>query len=366
MNTKFRVPALLAALLAGCATVQPQRHAVRDYIITAAKPDRLFVIDPRTERVVSDYRIPGARDFVSNIVPSPDGKIAYILVNGAQSIAGINLLTGKEVFRADLSSPGERVNCMFSFDVTPDGKKLIVYEYRTRLGIDEYTVEQPRFAIFSTAGGLHAKPLREFAAPRVIQGILARKNDRSFYALWPDVYEYDLKTGRLLDKRNILHWHRRNHSNADLSVSSNASEPTGILTVPAYSTLTGPRLPPGGVPETSLMTLNLRTGRLAFHDIGRTTAPIFSAILDPNRRWAFGVYTQLTKIDVRHWAVAGHSGLDHTYYSVNVSSDGKEVFVGGAMCDIAIYDARTLAKKGDIRLPGCADQALATLRVIQR
>lgn len=366
MNTKILAPAMLAGLLVACGTVRPVRHAVHDYIVTGAKPDRLFVIDPGTERVVSEYHIPGARDFVSNIVPSPDGKIAYVLVNGAQSIVGIDLRTGGEVFRADLSSPGELVNCMFSFDVTPDGKELIVYEHRTRVGLDEYTVEPARFAIFSTAAGLHAKPLREFSAPRLIQAILARDNDRSFYALWPEVYEFDLKTGRLLDKRGILHWQRRNHSNADLSVSSTAREATGLFAAPVYSTLTGPGLPPGGVAETSLMTLSPRSGQVEYHDFGRTTAPIFSTIIGPGRRWAFGLYTQLTKIDMRRWTVAGHVDLDHTYYSVNVSPDGKEVFAGGAMCDIAIYDARSLVRKGDIRLPGCGDQALATLRVIQR
>jgi quinohemoprotein amine dehydrogenase beta subunit len=377
MKTRIWAPALLAGVLAACGT--PQRQAVQDhvvaatkpdlvqdYILTATKPDRLLLVDPRTQRVVSEYHIPDTHNFVSNIVLSPDRKIAYVVVNGTQSIAGIDLRTGSQVFRADLSSPAERVNCMFSFDVTPDGKELIVYEYRTRLEIDEYVVEQPRFAIFSTAGGLQAKPLREFAAPRLIQAVIARKSARSFYALWPDAYEFDLDTGRLIDQRGIFHWDRPNHSNADLSVSSTASEPTGIFAAPVRSTLTGPELPPGGVSEASLMTLDPSSGQLEYHDFGAATAPIFSMVLGPGQRWAFGLYTQLTKIDVRNWSVAGRVDLDHTYYSVNISSDGKDVYVGGGMCDIAIYDAESLAKKGDIQLPGCADQALATLRVIRR
>jgi hypothetical protein len=36
------------------------------------------------------------------------------------------------------------------------------------------------------------------------------------------------------------------------------------------------------------------------------------------------------------------------------------------MCDVATYDAETLQKKGNIQLPGCADQSLATLRVVRR
>ncbi len=366
MNLKFLAPSLLAGAWLVVGAVMPRAAAAHDYRITGAKPDRLYVIDPVKERVISAFRIPGADDYVSIIVPSPDGKIAYVLVDEAQRIVGINLRTGREVFRADLSSPGERVKCLLAFAVTPDGKELIVYEYRTRLNIDSYTVLPPRFALFSTAGGLHAKPLRQFAAPRRIEMVLAKEDGRSFYALGFNLYEFSLRTGRLMEKRGILDWHRPNHSRPDMLAFWPVTEPTGTFTSPLYSMLTGPGTPRGGIPETSLMMLNLRTGQLQYHDFERTSAPIFSTVLSPNRHWVFGAYTQLTKIDTRHWDVVGRVDLAHTYYSVNISSNGKEVYVGGTMCDIAIYDARNLKRKGDIHLPGCGDQSVATLRVIHR
>ena len=61
----------------------------------------------------------------------------------------------------------------------------------------------------------------------------------------------------------------------------------------------------------------------------------------------------------------GRVDLDHSYYAVNISSDGKEVYIGGTLADIAVYDAETLEKLGQIDMPGEANQALATLRVIQ-
>jgi quinohemoprotein amine dehydrogenase beta subunit len=366
MRVNFLAPALVAGALLVCSNVIPRSAAAHDYLVTGAKPDRLFVIDPAKERVVAEFQIPGAQDYVSIIVPSPDGKIAYVLINKAQSIAGIDLRTGREVFRADLASPGERVQCMFAFAVTPDGKQLIVYEYATQLGIDAYTVLPPRFAVFSTAGGLHATPLRQFPAPRRIEMVLPKQDGRSFYALGFNLYQYDLGTGRLIGKRGILNWDRPHHSIPDLLAFWPVTEPTGIFATPLYSTLSGPGKPQDGVPETSLMLLDLHTGQLEYHDFETTSAPIFSAVLSPDRHWAFGAYTALTKIDTRRWDVAGRVNLAHTYYSVNISSDGKDVYVGGAMCDIAIYDSQTLQKKGDVRLPGCGDQALATLRVVPR
>jgi quinohemoprotein amine dehydrogenase beta subunit len=357
---------LLTALLSGCAATRPRAPAMQDYLLTAAKPDQLFIIDPATQRVVSDFHIPDANDFVGTVVPSADGRIAYVLVNGAESIAGIDLQTGQQVFRANLSAPGERVKCMFAFDVTPDGKTLIVYEYPMRFGIDEYTIEQPRFAVYSTAGGLDAKPLRQFPAPRRIEMVLSKHDGRSFFALGFDLYQFDLETGKLMGEQGILSWQRPNHSSPDMLAFWPVSRPTGIFSSPLYSTLTGPGTPPGGVAETSLLTLDLETGRLAYHDIGTTENLIFSTVLSPDRHWAYGVYSQLTKIDAASWRVARRLNLAHTYYAVNVSTDGREVYAGGAMCDIAIYEADTLQKKGDVRLPGCGDQALATLRVIRR
>ncbi|HUY83174.1 MAG TPA: hypothetical protein VMU86_01260, partial [Steroidobacteraceae bacterium] len=204
MNRK--APLLLALLLlaplAQARAVAPKK----DYIVTGSKPDRLFLIDAAARKVVGNYRIPGAHDWVGTIVPSPDGRVAYVLVNRMESIVGIDLGSGNEVFRADLSSPGERVKCIFAFDVTPDGKKLIVYELPVKLGLSAYAVEPTRFAIFDTNAGLHAQPIQEYPAPRRVHTILADKDDRTFFALGFDLYQYDVATGKLLDTRGIRHW----------------------------------------------------------------------------------------------------------------------------------------------------------------
>jgi hypothetical protein len=102
-------------------------------------------------------------------------------------------------------------------------------------------------------------------------------------------------------------------------------------------------------------------------DFENTSVVIFSSVINPVRpSEAFGVYTQLTKVDLDKQAVVGRVDLDHTYYAINISSDGKEVYVGGAMNDIGVYDAATLKRIGEIKLPGGADQSVAGIRVVQR
>lgn len=358
---RLALAALFLPLLACSARSGPATH---DLLITGAKPDRLFVIDALTRTVSHEYRIPGADGWVGIIVPSPDGRIAYVLVNHMESIAGIELATGKQVFRADLSQPGERVKCLFSFDVTPDGRELIVYEMPTQLKPDEYVAEEPRFAIFATDAGLEAKAVRSFPAPRRVHMILARKDGNSFYALGFELFEYARADGKLLSQRGIRSWDEPGHSIPDLLAVWPVTEGTGTFVSPVYSYVTVPGGPAGGVPTTSLMSLDLTTGQLRYQDFEPTAALIFSTVASPVRKEAFGVYSTLTKIDTAKGRLEKRVDLAHTYYAVNLSSDGSEVYLGGAMCDVSFYDALTLAKKANLRLPDCPDQALATLRVV--
>jgi quinohemoprotein amine dehydrogenase beta subunit len=333
----------------------------RELLLTGAKPDRLFVIDAATRSIQSVFHIPDANGSVFTIVPSPNGRIAYVLVNKMERIVGIDLSSGKLVFRADLSGPGERVKNL-GFTVTPDGKELIAYELPVLLKPNEYQVEEPRFAVFRTNAGLQAQPARSFAAPRRLLMLLMRPNGRSFYALGFDLYEYDVRSGKLLGQRGLQHWTLPAHSQPDILAFWPAIEPTGVFVTPLYSEVT---TGDDKVLRTGLMSLNLSTGTLDFQDFEDSAALIFSTILSPDRKRAYGVYSTLTEVDVVHHSLARRKPLDHTYYSVNISADGHELYIGGAMCDVGFYDTATLERRANLKLPDCPDQSLASLRVIQ-
>jgi quinohemoprotein amine dehydrogenase beta subunit len=363
MRNRIHLVVCAAGLLFGLLCAETAAAKGHDFIVTGAKPDKLYVIDAQARKIVGNYQIPGANDHITTIVPSPDGRIAYVLVNRMESIVGIELKTGRQVFRADLSTATERVKDFFAFTVTPNGKELIAYELPTRLEASEYQVEEPRFVVFKTAAGLHAKPVRTFAAPRRIGVLLARPNGRSFYAIGFDLYEYDLRDGHLLGSRGVMNWQNAGHAQPDLLAFWPVTEPSGTFSSPIYS-----EIQKSGEAQaiTALMTLDIKTGELAYRDFEPTTALIFSTVLSPDKKHAFGTYTTLTKVDVEAGRLEKRVNNDHTYYSINMASDGSEIYAGGAMCDIAFYDAVTLARNADLALPGCADQALATLRVVHR
>jgi hypothetical protein len=119
--------------------------------------------------------------------------------------------------------------------------------------------------------------------------------------------------------------------------------------------------------KTGLLSLDLKTGEFETKDFEDTSVIIFSTVVNPQRlNEVYGVYTTLSKIDREAGEVLDRIDLDHTYYAVNVASDGSEVYVGGTMSDIAVYDAKTFEQLGKIAMPDGADQALASLRLIQR
>jgi quinohemoprotein amine dehydrogenase beta subunit len=359
----MRHPFVLALVGLLLALACMRAASAGDLLLTGAKPDRLFVIDAETRTVRAEHRIPGANGLVATIVPSPDGRIAYALVNRMETIVGIDLDSGRTVFRAELSSPGERVKDFFAFTVTPDGRELIAYELPTRLKPAEYEVQEPRFAVFRTDAGLHARAVRRYAAPRRVHMLLMRPDGRSFYALGVDLDEYDVRTGRRLATRGIRQWQRPAYSPPDLLAFWPVAEPSGVFTSPVYAETTSG---PSPVAKTALMSLDLAQGTLDYRDFESTAALIFSTVLAPDRRHAFGVYSTLTRIDAVQGAVAKRVNLDHTYYSVNIASDGRELYLGGAMCDVAFYDPESLEKRAVLKLPGCGDQSLASLRVIRR
>jgi len=350
-----------AVLLASGAAQAGEAKA--DLLVTGAKPDRLFLIDAASRSVHAEYRVAGAAGQIFTILISPDERTAYLLVDRMERIVGVDLETGRETFRADLSTPGERVKDFFAMALSPDGRELVAYELPTLLKPSEYLVEEPRFAVFRTDAGLAAKAVRSFRAPRRIAMLLARPNGKSFYAIGFDLYEYDLRTGKLLGTRGIQQWNVPEHAQPDLLAFWPVTEPTGIFTSPVYT-----EVKQGGqsTPTTALMSLDLKSGELAYHDFEPLSALIFSTVLSPDRKHAYGVYTTLSSIDVRNHRLEKRVPLDHTFYDVNVSSDGREIYLGGTNCDVAFYDAASLSKKAILKLPGCGDQTLSTLRVIHR
>lgn len=360
--------ALAAAVLLFAAA--PGIAAAKDVLLTGTRPNKLVMIDAKARKIMKEWDIPNAGPSPSTITPSPDGKVAYVIVNRWESVSGIDLDSGKEVFRADFSGGDMRVKAMFAMDISPDGKELFVFQSPVKLGRGEYEVQDTRIAVYKTADGVGAKPDRVFPAPRRTAILAMSKDGKKLYSVSWDITVMDPQTGAVLDVLKVRNWGRPNFSEPDVLDVWPQWEVAGVFSTPYYAVRTDLSPDDPAAYKTGLLTLDLESGDFKMDTFEDTAVVIFSSVINPvNRNEAFAVYTQLTKIDMSKPVaerMVGRIDLDHTYYNVNISSDGKEVYVGGTMGDVAIYSTEDLSRLGTIEMLRGADQGLASLRLIQR
>ena len=108
--------------------------------------------------------------------------------------------------------------------------------------------------------------------------------------------------------------------------------------------------------------VDLETGKAERMEIFPFEFIIFTFVTDPHdSNILYGAFNTVSKHDIAKKETLLVEQLPHTYYSVNISGDGKKLFIGGAGNDISIHDAATLSKIGGIQLPG--DMSTADLRV---
>lgn len=339
----------------------------KDYLLTGVKPDKLVLVDPAARKVERFYTIPEAAPGPVTITPSPDGKIAYMMVNRWESISGIDLDSGKEVFRADLSGGDERAKVMFGMDISPDGKQLAVFESPVKLGLGEYEVQPTRISFFDTTAGKGAKRLRSIPAPRQITILMFSEDGSKLYGMGRALYVIDPKDGSIIEEHKTQAWERENFYPPDILDVWSQWEQAGIFSTPYYTARSDMSLDDPATYWTGVLTFDLGTGEFKLKDVENTDIFYFSSVVSPtDPNIVYGVYNQLAKLDVAQGKSLGRASLDHSYYAINISSDGKEVYIGGTMSEIDVYDAESLEKVGEIPMPDGANMALSTLRVIQR
>ncbi len=339
----------------------------REYLITGSKPGYIHILDMKKQQVVRSHKVPDSGHTIFSFTPAPDGKIVYVLTNRMKSISGIDVDTGEQVFRADFTEGDIRRQAFYAFDVSRDGKELYVYQLSTRIMLSEYRQLPTRIAVYNTADGLEAKPVRSFEAPRRIHMLMKSTDDKWLYAAGFDIYKINPQTGEIVETLPLRNWTLKNRSLPDVLDFWPLWDQTDIFSTPVYSVKTDKAPDDPAAYKTGLLTLDLSSGKYDINDFENTSVLIFSTVISPDRKHAFGTYTQLSRIDLNSHKLTGRIDQDHTYYAINIAGDGREVYVGGAACDVATYDTATLKKTGQIFLPkGCGDQSTASFRIIHR
>lgn len=356
----LRTAATLAALLA------PLAAAAADYLLTVTRPNTLHLIDVAARKVVRSYPIPG--DGVpATISLADDGKVAYVLTNRFESLVGIDLDSGRQVFRADMSSPGMRVKALLGMTVSRDGRKLYVHQIPTRIGRAEFESLDTRIAVYDTSHGLAAKPLKTFPAPRRISLLAPGASSERVIGLGWDLYVFDAEAGKIDRTYPLRHWQRAGFGEPDVLDMWSQYEQARVLSTPYYVARTDvdPKLPEAF--KVGIMNFDLDNEKMDFVEVDNAETAIFSSVVNPVKRSeVFTVMNQVYRADLEARKFTQRINLDKTHYAINISSDGKEVYLGGALDTITVYATADLTKLAEIQLPGGADQSVASIRMLRR
>ena len=316
----LRVPALLPALAAlACLSAAPP----------AAAGDRFYhlgyemiqVIDGDTDAIVADIPIKGA---TREADLTADRRHLYVATN-RHLVNKVDLQANRVVSTVDLSGDGwDRF--MFGFVLAADGRTAYGALMSRRADKGEAIVGKPVVAQFELDTG---RILRSVEVPWGIAHLVSVRDAKGIYAFGQDLYKIDttgadlrvVETVPMFDKGiNMLPFWDYTFDNG------------GVASMNYYTAT-----------SMGVMLVDQRTGAIDDIVLKGDPAMAYSVVLAPDRRKAYAVMDDLTEIDLAKKTYLRSVPIaEGTCYGVNVSSDGKKVYVGAAGSTLTVYDAQTL------------------------
>lgn len=334
----------------------------KDYLLVPVRPDKLVVVDAAAMSVDKVIQLKNAGPLPTLPVVNREGTRAYVLLNMMESIAVVDLTTGETIKRIEMSTADERVKGMFGMDLSPDGKTLAVYQSPVKMLQDEFQVQPTRIAFYDAETG-ELKSSAE--APRQITLLAWARDGSKLYGMGRHMYAFD-PTGKQIEDKPIHGWEPQKYAQPDVLDVWSQNEVSGVLATPFYAArLDLPADDPTAF-RTGLLTQDLETGEMKMREVEVADIFYFSTAVSPDKTRAYGTYNFLSSFDLKTDKPIKRVALPHSYYSVNVSTDGKTLYLGGALSDVAAYDAETLERKGEVAMPDGASISLASLRVFKR
>ena len=336
----------------------------RDYMAVVNRPNLFHLIDLEDEKIVHSCELP-AEVSPGTVVMSPDHSIAYILGGRFDRIYGIAIDSCTLTFDAQFSEANERRKSFASLAVSRDGREIYSVHNPVKIMNDHYQVQTPEFVVYRSKDGIGAKPVRRYPVPRQIN-IMATGHDGQVYLSGPDVYAINPGNGKLSTAIASRSAQREGYGQPDILTVW----PLGSINEEFLRMYSVPKFSNDGSSDMELLwgyeRVDLVTGDTSVVDFAPLEEVLFTGMLRPHHPDEFyGVLTQLKRHQVSTQSVIKSIDLERTYYCINFSSDGSKIYLGGTYNDIAIYDADSLEKLGNIVLPG-GDMSMSTPQVFSR
>lgn len=368
--------ATAGALMSACATSPPHGAAASlvsrkasggDMLVVANRPNNLHLVDLAARRVERTCTLPGNAS-VGTIAMSPDNAIAYIIGGNSGEIWGVRLADCQMVFSAVESQGNERVRTLGGIAVSPGGEWLYTHQAPVKLFVDHYEVQDTRIAVYATNAGKDALPVRTLPAPRQVT-IMKTGADGTLYLGGPDIVAINPETG---DQRIALLSRSRKdpaYGPRDVLTVWNIGESSGEF-VRMFSAARWKPGAEGDAEQADLVwgfeKVDLASGVASTAVAGPLINGLFTGMTRPGHpEQFFATLTQLQRFDVPNARIDKSIDLEHSYYAVDFGTDGDTLYLTGTFNDIAIYDADSMTKLGNIVLPG-GDMATGAPKIFRR
>ncbi len=278
------------------------------------------VIDGDTDQVVASIPVRGwlrESDF------RRDKKSMYVTAN-RHVVHEVSLGANKVVASFDVNGDGwERF--IFGFCLAADEKTAYAAMMSRTTNAGEVVIGKPVVAQISLETG---KILRSVEVPWGVAQLVPVKGRQAVYAIGKDLYKIDVSGNEMKLTETVPMFEKKQNI---LPLWNYAWESGGAFIAQYYT------------PE--IMGLIAIDESGAITDIPLKGDPVFaySVIFSPDRKKVYAVMDDLSVIDVASKAYGPVAHIkEGTSYAVNVSSDGKKVYVGAGGSSVTVYDAETL------------------------
>lgn len=308
------VLAMAALLWAGTAGAQPRD---RFYFLGY---QMIQVVDGETDAIVADIPLKG---FVRDVDLSADRRFLYVAAS-RHLVHKLDLDTHRIVSTIDLNRDGwERF--MYGFALDPDGTTAwgALLSRSTKDG--EPVIGKPVVAQFDLADG---RIRRSVEVPWGVAR-LVRVDGGHLYAVGQDLFRIDttgaepriVETRPMFDKQmNVLPFWEYPWEN-------------GNRLVAPYYTPTA----------MGLLVIDQASGEVREDELKGDPVMAYSVILSPDRKTGYAVMDEINVIDMDKRTVKASVPLvEGTSYGVNITSDGRKLYVGAGGSTLTVYDTKTL------------------------
>ena len=279
------------------------------------------VIDGDTDAIVADIPMRGA---TREVGLTADRKFMFVAAN-RHLVHKVDLEQNKVVATADVSNDGwDRL--MFGFVVDPEGRTGYGAFMSRKTDKGEVVIGKPVVAQFELATG---KLLRSVEVPWGVAHLVSVKGGKSLYAFGKDLYKIDTSGSELKVTETVPMFDKGMNI---LPFWDYAFDNGGVASMNYYTEK-----------FMGLLLVDQQSGDIRDIVLEGEPAMAYSVVLAPDHKRAYAVMDDLTVIDLaKRKYVASVPIREGTCYGVNVSADGRKIYVAGGGSTLTVYDAATL------------------------